>query len=154
MSGPANGTLVLNNDGTFEYIPDANFFGTDTFTYQLEDPDGAMSAVATVTITVNEVNDAPVANDDNFSTNEDTSLIGNILANDSDIDDSVADLVVTRLTDTANGTLTLNADGTFDYVPDADFFGTDTFTYQLEDANGGVSVVAVSYTHLTLPTKA
>ena len=119
LSDPANGTLTLNDDGTFEYIPDADFFGTDSFTYQLRDPDGGLSAVATVTITVNEVNDAPVAVDDNnFSTNEDTTLTGDVRANDSDVDDANTDLDVVRLSDPANGTLTLNDDGTFEYIPD------------------------------------
>ena len=116
MSSTSNGALTLNPDGTFEYVPDPDFFGTDSFTYQLEDPSGATSAVATVTITVNPVNDAPVATDDNFTTNEDTTLnvvTGSILDNDVDVDDA---LVITQLSDTSNGALTLNPDGTFDYL--------------------------------------
>ena len=142
LSDTSNGALTLNPDGTFEYVPDADFFGVDTFTYQLEDPSGATSAVATVTITVNPVNDAPIATDDNFTTGEDTTLnvvTGSILDNDVDVDDA---LVITQLSDTSNGALTLNPDGTFDYVPDADFSGVDTFTYQLEDPSGATSAIA------------
>ena len=102
-----------------------------------------MSAVAAVTITVSEVNDAPVAVDDNnFSTNEDTTLTGDVRANDSDIDNTNAELDVVRLSGPANGTLTLNGDGTFEYIPDADFFGVDSFTYQLRDPGGELSAVA------------
>ena len=52
--------MTINADGTFDYVPDPDFFGTDSFTYQLEDPSGAVSAIATVTITVAPVNDAPI----------------------------------------------------------------------------------------------
>ena len=79
-------------------------------------------------ITVNAVNDAPVAVDDNFTTNEDTTINDSVFTNDNDVDSGFS--VVTS-TSTTNGTLTLNADGTFDYVPDPDFFGNDSFTYQL-----------------------
>ena len=135
----ANGMLTVNPDGTFDYVPDPDFFGTDSFTYQLEDPSGAVSAIATVTITVDPVNDAPVAVDDNFTTNEDTTLSGTVFTNDSDVDSG---FTLVNATDTANGMLTINADGTFDYVPDPDFFGTDSFTYQLEDPSGAVSAIA------------
>src|SRR6185312_6222378 len=60
VSGPSNGTLVLNANGTFSYTPNSNFFGTDSFVYRLSDGAGG-TATATVTITVNNVNDAPVA---------------------------------------------------------------------------------------------
>ena len=78
--------MTVNADGTFDYVPDPDFFGTDSFTYQLEDPSGAVSASATVTITVDPVNDAPVAVDDNFTTGEDTTLSGTVFTNDSDVD--------------------------------------------------------------------
>ncbi|WP_165614609.1 cadherin-like domain-containing protein, partial [Mycolicibacterium flavescens] len=58
VSGPANGTLTLNDDGSFTYTPDENFNGTDTFTYKVNDGTED-SDTATVTITVNAVNDAP-----------------------------------------------------------------------------------------------
>ncbi len=58
VSGPANGTLVLNEDGTFSYVPDDNYYGTDSFTYRAYDG-AAYSDSATVTITVTSVNDAP-----------------------------------------------------------------------------------------------
>ena len=129
-SDTANGTLTVNADGTFDYVPNPDFFGTDSFTYQLEDPSRAVSAIATVTITVDPVNDAPVAVDDNFTTNEDTTLSGTVFTNDSDVDSG---FMLVNASDTANGMLTINPDGTFDYVPDPDFFGTDSFTYRLED---------------------
>jgi VCBS repeat-containing protein len=72
VSGPGNGTLLLNGDGSFSYTPNADFNGTDGFTYSAGD--GALSDTATVTITVNAVNDAPVAADDAYATDEDVTL--------------------------------------------------------------------------------
>src|SRR5207247_1584793 len=71
VSGPMHGSLTLNSDGSFSYMPAANYNGSDSFSYQANDGH-ALSNVATVLITINPVNDAPVANDDSYSTNEDT----------------------------------------------------------------------------------
>src|SRR3954447_20197606 len=80
----ANGSVVYNGDGTFTYTPNLNFNGSDSFTYTVTDDPGATST-ATVHLTVNPVNDAPVAQDDVASGNEDTAITtGNVLANDSD----------------------------------------------------------------------
>src|SRR5690606_31956273 len=87
-SGPANGTLTLNPDGSFTYTPKANWNGTDNFTYRASDGT-ANSNVATVTITVNAVNDAPIAANNAYTTDEDTPLTiasPGVLGNDTDID--------------------------------------------------------------------
>ena len=73
VAGPAHGSLTLNRDGTFVYTPDANFNGTDSFTYRATDG-LAQSDVATVTLTVRPVNDAPAAVSDVYSLGEDTPL--------------------------------------------------------------------------------
>src|SRR5262249_20296085 len=88
VSGPSHGTLTLNSNGSFTYTPAANYNGPDSFTYQANDGN-ANSNTATVSITVNPVNDAPVAVNDAYSTNEDTPLsvaAPGVLANDSDVD--------------------------------------------------------------------
>jgi VCBS repeat-containing protein len=131
---PGHGTLTLNTDGSFTYTPDANYHGTDTFTYKANDGTHD-SETATVTITVNSVNDAPVAEADSYSVPVNGQLSVNaaqgVLANDSDADgDSLTPTVVTQPT---HGTLTLDADGTFSYTPDADYHGTDTFAYRIND---------------------
>ncbi|MBX7050476.1 MAG: tandem-95 repeat protein [Flavobacteriales bacterium] len=131
-----NGTLTLNADGTFTYVPDPNFNGQDSFTYQVCDDDGNCDTV-TVIINVIPINDAPVGLDDEYTINEDTTLDGDVSINDSDVDGDNLTYIV--LDDVDNGVLVLNADGTFTYIPDTDFFGTDTFTYQITDA-GGVTV--------------
>ena len=109
---------TLNADGTFTYTPTANFTGTDTFTYTATD--GAVdSDTATVTITVTAVNDAPVADDDAYNTAERTApspcRAPGVLANDTDADGDT--LTAVLVAGPANGTLTLNADGSFTYTP-------------------------------------
>jgi VCBS repeat-containing protein len=128
---PANGTLELNEDGSFTYTPNANFNGTDTFTYKANDGHEDSSA-ATVTITVTDVKDQVIAVDDKYETDEDTPLTieaPGVLGNDIDVDLNI--MVATLVTDVQNGTLSLKGDGSFVYVPDPDFNGTDSFEYQL-----------------------
>src|SRR5678809_581026 len=72
-TGPASGVLSLNANGSFSYVPNANFVGTDSFTYRANDGT-ENSNLATVTITVNLNNQAPVANDDSYSVNRNTVL--------------------------------------------------------------------------------
>ncbi len=136
LSSTTDGTLTFNTDGSFSYTPDAEFSGTDTFTYRVDDGQFTSTA-ATATITVAAVNDAPTTSADTYAVDEDGTLTidaaSGVLANDSDADgDSVTSAVVTGPTD---GTLTLNADGSFTYTPDADFSGTDTFTYAASDGS-------------------
>ena len=85
VTDTANGSVQLNADGTFTYTPDANFLGSDSFTYEIDDGNGGTDQ-ATASITVGSVNDAPVATDDPFNTDEDVVLTGSVLGNDSDID--------------------------------------------------------------------
>ncbi|MCA9110827.1 MAG: tandem-95 repeat protein, partial [Planctomycetaceae bacterium] len=144
VTGPSHGELTLNENGTFTYTPDENYFGSDSFTYVVNDGQ-ADSNVATVALTVNAVNDDPVAETDAFTTNEDTPLVVNaadgVLANDADVDgDSLSAAVETG---PAHGTLMLNGDGSFTYTPDADFSGMDSFTYRASDGQGGSAVATV-----------
>ncbi|MCI5061675.1 MAG: cadherin-like domain-containing protein, partial [Algiphilus sp.] len=70
----SNGTAVVNSDGTVTYTPDANFSGNDSFTYSVSDGNGG-SDTANVNITVNSVNDAPVANAQTVATDEDVAAV-------------------------------------------------------------------------------
>ncbi len=131
VSEPADGTLVLNADGSFSYTPDADFFGTDNFTYKANDGE-LDSNIATVTITVTDFKDQVIAVDDEYETDEDTTLIigaPGVLANDIDVDLNI--MTAGLVTNVEHGTLTLNGDGSFTYDPDPDFYGTDSFEYQL-----------------------
>jgi ELWxxDGT repeat protein/VCBS repeat-containing protein len=145
IAPPSHGSVALNADGSFTYTPDLDFSGEDFFTYQADD-DVDTSNISKVIITVANVNDAPVANDDAIDAVEDEALDIDILANDTDVDDD--DLTATIISGPANGTLTDNGDGTFNYEPDANFDETDTFTYTLSDgettSNEAVVTINVS----------
>ena len=146
VSGPSHGILTLNADGSFTYTPAGNFNGTDSFTYQANDGT-ADSPAATVTLTVRPVNDAPVALPDAYATDEDTALTvatPGVLGNDSDVDSDPLSAVV--VSDPSHGVLTLNADGSFNYTPAADFNGSDSFTYRARDGALDSNVATVTIT--------
>lgn len=116
-------------------LQNANFNGIDSFVYTVCD-DGipVQCSQATVTITVTPVNDAPLAVDDVASVNEDGILNGTtVLINDSDIEGDVLTVNTTPVTAPTNGVLVLNANGTYTYTPNANFNGTDTFSYEVCD---------------------
>jgi len=143
VSGPAHGTLVFNTNGSFTYTPNANYFGPDGFTYKASD--GSLdSNVADVSLTVNPVNDAPVANADSFTLDEGTTLTANVLGNDTDVDS--ATLTATLVSGAAHGSVTLSPEGSFTYTPNANFFGTDSFTYKASDGALDSNVTTVSLT--------
>ncbi len=133
VTGVSNGTLTLNPDGSFNYMPNVNFSGLDTFTYMASDG-LADSNIATVTITINAVNDQPMAVDNNYTTPQDTMLTlaaPGVLGNDSDPEGDP--LTANQSNNVANGTLSLNTDGSFTYTPNAGFSGSDNFTYVAND---------------------
>ncbi|MFC5531640.1 beta strand repeat-containing protein [Cohnella yongneupensis] len=146
VSNPSNGSVTLNANGTFTYTPTANFNGTDSFTYNAND--GTVdSNVVSVTISVTAVNDAPVAvADSGFSVAEDgtltTAIADSVLNNDSDIDGNT--LTAVKVSNPSNGSVTLNANGTFTYTPTANFNGTDSFTYNANDGAADSNVVSVT----------
>lgn len=147
LSNPSSGTLVFNTDGSFTYTPMENNFGTVSFQYRATDG-LANSQMAEVTITINSVNDAPLAFDDEYSLTEDVPLHINaaagVLADDSDVEGTTLTAVV--VTTAAHGTLTLNADGSFDYEPELNYNGTDTFTYRASDGQDSSNLAAVTLT--------
>jgi len=153
---PAHGILTLNANGSFTYIPDANFIGADQFTYQAHDGTVA-SNVATVTITVTSTNEPPVAVNDSYTTEEDTLLtvlVPGVLANDTDADGNP--LTAALVSPPSAGILTLNGNGSFTYLPGADFHGTDTFTYRVRDglADSNVATVTLTVTPVNDPPMA
>lgn len=152
-SGPTNGTLTLNSDGAFNYVPNTNFTGVDAFTYRAHD--GVLSsAIATVTITVTPVNDPPIARDDAYSVDEDTILTivtPGVLGNDTDPDGDL--LAAVLVSSPANGVLVLNSNGGFVYTPNTEFNGVDAFTYLAHDGltNSSVATVTITVTGINDP---
>jgi VCBS repeat-containing protein len=133
---PTNGTVSLASNGSFTYTPDVDYNGTDSFTYDANDGTSDSAEPATVTITVTAVNDLPVAVDDTYTATEDTPLVvtaPGVLANDTDVDSP--NLTASIVDTPSNGTVSLNADGSFTYTPDQDYDGTDTFTYDVNDGD-------------------
>jgi predicted outer membrane repeat protein len=146
LTGPANGAVGLNGDGTFIYVPDPGFTGPDTFTYRAVN--GMFNDTAVVTINVTPVNQAPVALNDVYVTAEDTPLTvppPGVLSNDSDGNGDP--LTASLDTPPAVGTLQLNADGSFDYTPALNFNDVVTFTYTASD--GTLTDTAIVYLLIT-----
>ena len=141
--GPSHGTLTLNSDGSFSYTPEADFNGTDSFTYTTSDGNGGEDT-ATLTITIAPVNDAPVANDDIITTNEDTPATYNVLSNDSDVEGDA--LAVSSVTNGASGTVVINPDNSVTYTPNENYNGNDSFTYTVSDGQGGIDTATVNVT--------
>lgn len=139
INQPGNGSATINA-GAITYTPNSGFTGVDTFTYTATDGNGGQDN-ATVTVTVTAPNDSPTAVDDSASVDEDGSLNGSsILANDTDPEGNA--LTATLESDTANGQLTLNSDGTFVYTPATNFNGSDSFTYRANDGTSASDNVA------------
>jgi VCBS repeat-containing protein len=134
VSNPAHGQVSLQTDGSFDYTPDANYFGGDSFTYRAKDAQGAASNAAIVSISVSAVNDQPVATNDQYTTSQDVVLnVGSpgVLANDTDPDGD--NLTAQVVSPASNGTVALNSDGSFTYTPNSGFIGSDAFTYSASD---------------------
>ena len=119
------------------YTPNADFNGTDTFTYTNVDGN-----TETVTVTVDPIADDTVLVADSATTNEDTPITIDVVANDTDVDNGEVSPVDT-VTQGSNGSVAINDDGTVTYTPNADFNGTDTFTYTNVDGNTETVTVTV-----------
>ena len=132
-TAPANGTVVVNPDGSVTYVSNANFHGTDSFTYTVSD--GASTSVGTVSVTVRPVNDPVVAIDDTITTDEDTPVTGNVLTNDNaqNVDTGETLTVTAGTYTTTHGRITITADGAYTYTPAPNYHGQDTFTYTVTD---------------------
>ncbi len=157
---PAAGTLVDNGNDTYTYTPNANFHGSDAFTYTLTDEVGA-TTTAVANITVNSVNDVPVANADAFSLNAGEALSGLVplvLANDSDADGDALQIVsidVGNYEDSIDGRVEFNqATQSLSYTADHSVFTqlragditTESFRYTVRDAAGAESTATATFT--------
>jgi VCBS repeat-containing protein len=148
VSGPSKGQLS-GTGASLTYTPQANYNGPDSFTYKVDD--GALeSSVATVSITVDAVNDTPKAKNDTAEADEDTATVINVLAGDSDVDGDALSVVRGSLSDPANGSVEVitsgNDQGKILYTPDLNYNGPDSFTYRASDgtANSDPATVSVN----------
>ncbi|MFT5051631.1 MAG: hypothetical protein ACI8QZ_003050 [Chlamydiales bacterium] len=157
---PDHGHLDADNlAGGFIYLPDPDFHGTDTFEYlaQFTNPIG-LTKVATVTITVEPQDTAPVGHPDAYETVEGLMLVvgaPGVLGNDTDADNLPpappnAGLTATNPTQPSQGTVILAPDGSFSYVPGIP--GTYVWTYETVDPQGAVSAAPGQVTITVHPT--
>ncbi|MEF8844412.1 MAG: Ig-like domain-containing protein [Bacteroidales bacterium] len=144
IHGPEHGSVELNTDGSFTYMPETGFIGQDSFTYEANDG-STQSNMATVTVYIHtkakgyknsmdeKVNAVPVASEDSITVKEDRTHdepVPGVLSNDSDPDSAPEPLTADLVRDVSHGSLILHADGSFEYTPERNFFGRDRFTYR------------------------
>jgi large repetitive protein len=131
IDNPANGTLTFNANGTFTYTPNPNFFGVENIRYQACN-NFNLCDTGVLTINITSVNDAPIAQDDNSTTNEDTPLSNTVATNDSDIEGLNLNSY-TIVTGPLNGIINLNPNGNYTYTPNPNFSGTENIRYRVCD---------------------
>ena len=136
VTSPQHGSLSANGDGSFTYTPTAGYSGPDSFTYTASD--GRLTSnTATVSLAINPAAQPPQAAPDSYSSPQDTLLtvgVKGVLANDySPQGDALTAQIVANA---SKGTVSLNADGSFTYAPQAGFVGSDSFSYRARDAHG------------------
>ncbi|MGI9291202.1 MAG: Ig-like domain-containing protein, partial [Gammaproteobacteria bacterium] len=152
VSGPTNGDLTLNSDGSFSYTPNPGFSGADSFSYLANDGTDDSSST-TVTLTINFVNTAPVATADSYELDWNTFIdvtAPGVLDNDTDDDGDT--LTAALVSGPSNGMVTLNPDGSFSYTPTVGFSGTDSFSYLANDSTDDSSETTVTLTVIFINT--
>ena len=143
---PSHGSVTVNADGSYTYTPTSGYAGADSFTYTVSDGQGGTDT-ATVNVTV--LNGAPVAVTDTVSTGYQTPLNSTVAANDSDPNGDP--LTFALATGPSNGSVSVAANGSFTYTPNAGYSGADSFTYTVSDGNGGSATGTVNVTVGTNP---
>ncbi|MHC4049328.1 tandem-95 repeat protein [Bradyrhizobium sp. 25ACV] len=161
----AHGVVSILANGNFTYIPNANYSGADSFDYKVTDGNGGTDT-ATVTLTVNAVNDAPTLTNNGASFNQDSTLtLTTAMLSASDIDNTASQLVFTLSTAPAHGALKLNGtalsvsnsftkqdiiDGHVTFVPTASYNGSDSFGFMTGDGTATLSAASFAMTIATL----
>ena len=145
VSGPSHGTATLSAGGVLTYVPDPEFSGTDTLTYEVCGPSG-QCATAVLSIRVTEVNDPPDLNPVAASLDEDTSIVIDVRSAVVDIDGDPAAATVTLVGVAGEGLILSNGNGTFTYTPPPNFSGTDRFRVQICDQGGACELRTLAVT--------
>ncbi len=141
LQAPTKGSLTLNTSGAFTYTPHANLTGSDSFTFRVNDGNDN-SNTATVNITIQEVNDPPIAQNKTVTAIEDTALNDQLNATDTENDS----LTYSQLQAPATGSLTLNISGAFSYTPHENVSGSDSFTFRVNDGKENSNIATVNIT--------
>jgi hypothetical protein len=155
VTQPSNGVVTVSTDKqSINFTPDANWNGTDSFSYTVTDTGMggvALTATGTVNIEVSAENDVPVAKDDSFSTDEDTPIDWDIIANDTDADtgdkDSTEGITIFSVDKPLHGTVIVQSDDkTIRYTPDQDWNGAEEFNYVVCDTHNAQKSGKISVT--------
>lgn len=152
ISGTTVGTPTKEGGNAIKYSPATDYEGSDSFTYTISDGNGG-TATGTISVSVAVPNRAPTAVTDSYAAIESTAYtttsITGVIANDTDADaDALTASLVTNVT---HGTLVFSSDGSFTYTADAEFSGTDTFTYKANDGSADSNTATVTFTVSRLP---
>jgi VCBS repeat-containing protein len=142
VKAPTNGTLS-GTAPNLVYTPKANFNGTDSFTFKVNDG-AADSAVAAVSLKIAPVNDVPTAVSDSATTKENVPVNISVAANDTDVDGDRID--VTEVSDAVGGTVRIGSGGNVQFTPNQNFRGMGSFKYTISDGKGGTAVGSVTVT--------
>lgn len=143
VSDPAKGSATINPNGTITYTPDANANGQDSFTYTVIDATGDID-IATVSVTITPVNDAPDAVNDTARAPRNGAVTITVRANDVDADGDT--ITVTEVGPAGKGSAVVNGNSTITYTPNAGYVGLDSFTYTVSDGKGGTDTATVNIT--------
>ncbi|MCB2182133.1 MAG: cadherin domain-containing protein [Desulfobulbaceae bacterium] len=141
-----HGEVTVNADGTYQYVPEADYDGTDSFTFMVNDGTDDALTVATVSMTLQPVNDAPIGTSAPFTVDENQVLNGNLTA--TDVDNAIGDLTFRLGSGTLNGVTIVNADGSFQYTPTPAWNGTDSFTFIVNDGTADSLEATINITVL------
>ena len=125
ISGPSHGSASVATNGDWTYTPTVNFSGSDTFTFRANDG-SVNSNNATMQLTISATNSAPLCTADSSSGPEDADQTGTVTCSDGDDDE----MTYTKVGNPTHGTATVDADGDWTYSPDADYHGSDSFTFR------------------------
>ncbi|MEE9373964.1 MAG: Ig-like domain-containing protein, partial [Saprospiraceae bacterium] len=135
---PINGMVTIDSLGNYTYTPDPGFTGEGNFMYEVCD-DGMPMLCDTAMVVIEVIdntdpdNNPPIGVNDNFLTENDNPLTGDLLSNDSDPDGDNLTITTSPIDSTDNGELTIHPDGTFTYTPDSGFVGEEVFMYEVCD---------------------
>jgi len=155
LIGPEHGTLVIQADGKFTYTPNENYHGMDTVRVSVCDG-GSIPACSNMDIifTISPVNDAPVLSDNVVSADRNGEATGNILIDDADPDGTALIVNTSPVTPPSHGTIVVDAEGNYTYVPDKNFIGDDLVVLEVCDSGDplpGLCATTTITLHVTDP---
>ncbi|HMO34878.1 MAG TPA: Ig-like domain-containing protein, partial [Gemmatales bacterium] len=151
VQNPLHGTVQVNGDGTVTYTHNGSETTSDNFQYVISNSFGNTSLPIDVFLTINPVNDAPIANNDAATLSEGGTIDINVALNDVDPEGALDLTSITIVTQPVNGTVVVNNNGTVTYTHNGSQTTSDSFTYTIRDTSGLVSNIAtVSITILAV----